>query len=237
MSENRKLQRYEPALAFPWSWAEGGSSPSGQALTVFNGSTSLACVGKFATPELQVAPDSTGNAVRVLLVTNKSSSAFNNAQLALRTKLHVIPRRRSHSKDVPCRILSPCIYTVPDRVWRHMEISGGIRIFASNRDFEKIIVFSRSFDLWSRVQGWSLPAFHTYHLTKYIRIGIGDKNDNPPYFEQASYEAEVNEDEDIQHTVITVTAKDKDECESSPSLLFSLCRWIRIVRKYSGIPL
>ncbi|GFS32047.1 uncharacterized protein NPIL_704031 [Nephila pilipes] len=48
-------------------------------------------------------------------------------------------------------------------------------------------------------------------LTKYIRIGIGDKNDNPPYFEQASYEAEVNEDEDIQHTVITVTAKDKDE--------------------------
>ncbi|GIY05653.1 neural-cadherin [Caerostris darwini] len=51
------------------------------------------------------------------------------------------------------------------------------------------------------------------HVTKYIRIGIGDKNDNPPYFDQALYEAEVNEDEDIQHTVITVTAKDKDECE------------------------
>ena len=50
-------------------------------------------------------------------------------------------------------------------------------------------------------------------VTKYIRIGIGDKNDNAPYFEQALYEAEVNEDEDIQHTVITVTAKDKDECE------------------------
>ena len=48
-------------------------------------------------------------------------------------------------------------------------------------------------------------------VTKYIRIGIGDKNDNPPYFDQAQYEAEVNEDEDIQHTVITVTAKDKDE--------------------------
>ncbi|XP_015784984.1 neural-cadherin [Tetranychus urticae] len=48
-------------------------------------------------------------------------------------------------------------------------------------------------------------------VTKYIRIGIGDKNDNPPYFDQALYEAEVNEDEDIQHTVITVTAKDKDE--------------------------
>ncbi|XP_064467310.1 neural-cadherin-like isoform X1 [Ornithodoros turicata] len=48
-------------------------------------------------------------------------------------------------------------------------------------------------------------------VTKYIRIGIGDKNDNPPYFGQARYEAEVNEDEDIQHTVITVTAKDRDE--------------------------
>ncbi|XP_067135660.1 neural-cadherin-like isoform X2 [Centruroides vittatus] len=48
-------------------------------------------------------------------------------------------------------------------------------------------------------------------VTKYIRIGIGDKNDNPPYFDQTRYEAEVNEDEDIQHTVITVTAKDKDE--------------------------
>lgn len=48
-------------------------------------------------------------------------------------------------------------------------------------------------------------------MTKYIRIGIGDKNDNPPFFDQAQYEAEVNEDEDIQHTVITVTAKDKDE--------------------------
>ncbi|GFW27507.1 neural-cadherin [Trichonephila clavipes] len=56
-------------------------------------------------------------------------------------------------------------------------------------------------------------------VTKYIRIGIGDKNDNPPYFEQASYEAEVNEDEDIQHTVITVTAKDKDEF--SPELKIS----------------
>ncbi|GFR26878.1 neural-cadherin [Trichonephila clavata] len=51
----------------------------------------------------------------------------------------------------------------------------------------------------------------TFVLTKYIRIGIGDKNDNPPYFDQSLYEAEVNEDEDIQHTVITVTAKDKDE--------------------------
>ena len=53
-------------------------------------------------------------------------------------------------------------------------------------------------------------------MTKYIRIGIGDKNDNPPYFDQAQYEAEVNEDEEIQRTVITVTAKDKTELTKSP---------------------
>nr|BAD91055.1 Af2-cadherin [Artemia franciscana] len=48
-------------------------------------------------------------------------------------------------------------------------------------------------------------------VTKYIRIGIADKNDNPPYFDKALYEAEVDENEDIQHTVLTVTAKDLDE--------------------------
>lgn len=49
-------------------------------------------------------------------------------------------------------------------------------------------------------------------VTKFIRIGIADKNDNPPYFDKALYEAEVDENEDIQHTVLTVTAKDHDEC-------------------------
>ncbi|XP_026817887.1 neural-cadherin isoform X2 [Rhopalosiphum maidis] len=48
-------------------------------------------------------------------------------------------------------------------------------------------------------------------VSKFIRIGIADKNDNPPYFDKALYEAEVDENEDIQHTVLTVTAKDHDE--------------------------
>ncbi|XP_076032082.1 neural cadherin isoform X3 [Oratosquilla oratoria] len=48
-------------------------------------------------------------------------------------------------------------------------------------------------------------------VTKFIRIGIADKNDNPPYFDKTLYEAEVDENEDIQHTVLTVTAKDSDE--------------------------
>ncbi|KAG8223173.1 hypothetical protein J437_LFUL000339 [Ladona fulva] len=51
------------------------------------------------------------------------------------------------------------------------------------------------------------------NVTKFIRIGIADKNDNPPYFDKALYEAEVDENEDIQHTVLTVTAKDHDECK------------------------
>ena len=29
-------------------------------------------------------------------------------------------------------------------------------------------------------------------VSKYIRIGIADKNDNPPYFDKGLYEAEVN---------------------------------------------
>ncbi len=55
--------------------------------------------------------------------------------------------------------------------------------------------------------------FLAYLVSKYIRIGIADKNDNPPYFEKSLYEAEVDENEDIQHTVLTVTANDKDECK------------------------
>lgn len=55
--------------------------------------------------------------------------------------------------------------------------------------------------------------FYFFAVTKFIRIGIADKNDNPPYFDKALYEAEVDENEDIQHTVLTVTAKDHDECK------------------------
>lgn len=55
--------------------------------------------------------------------------------------------------------------------------------------------------------------FFFFAVTKFIRIGIADKNDNPPYFDKELYEAEVDENEDIQHTVLTVTAKDHDECK------------------------
>nr|CAD7453923.1 unnamed protein product [Timema tahoe] len=51
----------------------------------------------------------------------------------------------------------------------------------------------------------------TTAVTKFIRIGIADKNDSPPYFDKALYETEVNENEELHHTVLTVTAKDDHE--------------------------
>ena len=43
-----------------------------------------------------------------------------------------------------------------------------------------------------------------------FRIAIADKNDNPPYFSQKEYHAEVPEDQDVGSKVIEVLAKDKD---------------------------
>ncbi len=43
-----------------------------------------------------------------------------------------------------------------------------------------------------------------------FRIGIADKNDNPPYFPQSTYHAEVPEDQDVGSKVIEVRAQDKD---------------------------
>lgn len=60
---------------------------------------------------------------------------------------------------------------------------------------------------------FNMYYFGFLSVTKFIRIGIADKNDNPPYFDKNLYEAEVDENEDIQHTVLTVTAKDHDECK------------------------
>ena len=44
-----------------------------------------------------------------------------------------------------------------------------------------------------------------------FRIAIADKNDNPPYFPQQLYTAEVPEDQDVGSKVIEVRAEDKDE--------------------------
>ncbi|EDW38707.1 GL25338 [Drosophila persimilis] len=50
-------------------------------------------------------------------------------------------------------------------------------------------------------------------ITKFVRIGIADKNDSPPYFDRFLYETEIDENADLQSTVLTVNAKDHNECE------------------------
>ncbi|GBN12441.1 hypothetical protein AVEN_160564-1 [Araneus ventricosus] len=57
------------------------------------------------------------NANRQQITKDDCNSTFKRSapQLRLLAKLQLIPRRRSHSKDVPRRILLPSIYSVPDR--------------------------------------------------------------------------------------------------------------------------
>ena len=62
---------------------------------------------------------------------------------------------------------------------------------------------------------WFVKFAHICFLSvsKIIEVHIADKNDNTPYFERNLYEAEVDENEDMGHTVLVINAQDKDECE------------------------
>ncbi|XP_065357962.1 putative neural-cadherin 2 isoform X1 [Calliphora vicina] len=51
-------------------------------------------------------------------------------------------------------------------------------------------------------------------VTKFVRIGIADKNDSPPYFDKFLYETEIDENADLQTTVLTVNAKNHNESSS-----------------------
>ena len=46
---------------------------------------------------------------------------------------------------------------------------------------------------------------------KKFKVEVLDQNDNPPRFEQPTYNAEIAEDADINSKVIEVTARDKDD--------------------------
>lgn len=50
-------------------------------------------------------------------------------------------------------------------------------------------------------------------VTKFIRTGIADKDDYPLFFEKAFYETEVDENEEINHPLLTVTARAHNECK------------------------
>lgn len=53
----------------------------------------------------------------------------------------------------------------------------------------------------------------SFTVTKYIRTGIADKDDYPLFFEKAFYETEVDENEEINHSLLTVTARTHNECK------------------------
>ncbi|XP_066980224.1 neural-cadherin-like [Macrobrachium rosenbergii] len=51
----------------------------------------------------------------------------------------------------------------------------------------------------------------TLLVTKFIRDGLADSNEHPPFFDQPLYEAEVPEDEAVGTTLLSVAARDPDE--------------------------
>ncbi|KAI9578629.1 hypothetical protein GQX74_009203 [Glossina fuscipes] len=53
-----------------------------------------------------------------------------------------------------------------------------------------------------------------FAVTKFVRIGIADKNDTPPYFDKFLYETEIDESADLQTTVLTINAKNHNETTS-----------------------
>ena len=60
-------------------------------------------------------------------------------------------------------------------------------------------------------------------------IVILDVNDNPPKFEEDSYNSTLSESSDFGTTVVTVTATDEDEVRCKTKLLSSLIIMIIII--------
>lgn len=65
------------------------------------------------------------------------------------------------------------------------------------------------------IQLWLLISslLFLFTVTKFIRTGIADKDDYPLFFEKAFYETEVDENEEINHPLLTVTARTHNECK------------------------
>lgn len=60
---------------------------------------------------------------------------------------------------------------------------------------------------------YTFMFFYLFAVTKFVRIGIADKNDSPPYFDRFLYETEIDENADLQTTVLTVNAKNHNDCK------------------------
>lgn len=50
-------------------------------------------------------------------------------------------------------------------------------------------------------------------VTKFIKTGNADKNDYPLYFEKVIYEADIDENVEVNHNFLNVTAKTHAEGE------------------------
>lgn len=48
-------------------------------------------------------------------------------------------------------------------------------------------------------------------VTKFVRFGIGNRNVSPPYFDKHLYETEVEENVELQTTILTVNVHDHNE--------------------------
>jgi len=48
-------------------------------------------------------------------------------------------------------------------------------------------------------------------VTKYIRVGSTERNEEIPYFDKSLYEAEIDENAALQHPILTIIARNQDE--------------------------
>lgn len=68
-----------------------------------------------------------------------------------------------------------------------------------------------------------------------MRVSVTDVNDNQPVFAQSVYEVNVDEDQDVGSTILTVSANDEDEgkaLESPTALSKTFISWSQHTKTY-----
>lgn len=53
----------------------------------------------------------------------------------------------------------------------------------------------------------------SFSVSKFIRLGVSDKNEHAPYFEKGVFEIDIEENKEANHPVLTVATKDRKDCE------------------------
>lgn len=52
-----------------------------------------------------------------------------------------------------------------------------------------------------------------FSVSKFIRLGVSDKNEHAPYFEKGVFEVDIEENKEANNPVLTVAAKDRKDCK------------------------